>query len=276
MDMKTLQDTPPWDWPRDAGKRIQQVLIDHRANESDRLIAAELAGDLIVMDDKMAAKLMAIIGSNDEPEQLRARSATSLGPILEQADIDEFEDLEDLRITQDTFLNIQKLFQELYLDGSVPKEVRRRILEASVRAPKDWHDEAIRSAYSSGDRDWRLTAVFSMRWIKGFDEEILEAIKSSDAELHYEAVEAAGNWGLAAAWPHIAALVQDASTPRPLLLAAIGAVATIRPTEARTILAGLARSEVGEIAEAAIEAIAMTEVTLDEEDDEEIRSEWIN
>ena len=43
MDLKTLQDTPPWDWPRDAGKKFQEILVDHQANDTDRLIAAELA-----------------------------------------------------------------------------------------------------------------------------------------------------------------------------------------------------------------------------------------
>jgi len=78
-----------------------------------------------------------------------------------------------------------------------------------------------------------------MRWVRGFDDQILEASKSADPEIHYEAVEAAGNWGLAAAWSRIVALVHDAAGPKPLLLAAIGAVARIRPTEARRILVDL-------------------------------------
>src|SRR6202795_260569 len=180
MDLKTLQDTPPWDWPRDAGERFQEVLIDRRANESDRLAAAELAGDLVVMNDELAESLLAIVRSPDEPEQLRARAAISLGPILEQAEMDGFDDPDDVHITQDTFRNIQDAFQKVYFDSSVPKEVRRRILEASVRAAESWHQNAIRAAYSSGDREWVLTAVFAMRWVRGFDEQILEALKSAD------------------------------------------------------------------------------------------------
>ncbi len=276
MDLKTLQDTPPWDWPRDAGKRFQEILIDHRANESDRLVAAELAGDLTVINDELADSLMAIIRSPDEPERLRARAAIALGPVLEQAETDGFKDPDDAPITQRTFRNIQDSLQKLHFDNSIPKEVRRRILEASVRAPENWHHNAIRAAYSSGDKDWMLTAVFSMRWVRGFDDQILEALKSADPEIHYEAVEAAGNWGLAAAWSHIVALVHDAAAPKPLLLAAIGAVASIRPTEARRILVDLADSNDEEIAEAAGEAIGMAETASDEEHDEEVGSEWIN
>jgi hypothetical protein len=279
MDLKTLQDTPPWEWPSDAGKRFQEVLIDHRADVSDRLVAAGLAGDLIVINDELAETLTAIIRSPDEPKRLRARAAIALGPVLEQAETDGFEDPDDVPITQRTFRSIQDSLQKLHFDNSVPKEVRRRILEASVRAPESWHRDAIRAAYSSGDKGWILTAVFSMRWVRGFDDQILEALKSADTQIRYEAVEAAGNWGLAAAWSHIAAIIDDAGAPKLLLLAAIGAVASVRPAEARRILADLADSDDEEIAEAADDAIAMAEAASDEEDDEDgeqLGSEWIN
>ena len=60
-----------------------------------------------------------------------------------------------------------------------------------------------------------------------------------------------------------------------MLLAAIGAVASIRPAEALRILADLADSDDEEIAESANEAIGMAETPLDEED-EEVGGEWID
>jgi hypothetical protein len=269
-------DTPPWDWPIDAGKIFQKILNDSRAKESDRLVAAELAGDSTVINDDLADALMAIIGHADEPEKLRARAAISLGAVLEQADTDGFEDPDDVPISERTFRDIQDTLHRLYLDNSNPKEVRRRILEASVRAPKDWHQNAITAAYSSGDKDWMLTAVFSMRWVRGFDNQILEALRSADPEIQYQAVNAAGNWELDAAWPRIVALLNDAGTPRPLLLAAIGAASSIRPHEAREILIDLAASDDEEVAEAADEAIAISEPASDEEDDENGASELIH
>jgi hypothetical protein len=199
MNLKTMLDTPPWDWPRDAAKTIRNALIDRRANASNRLIAAELAGDFTVISDDLADALMAIVRNADEPEELRARAAISFGPALEHAYTNEFDDPDDIRITERTFRNIQNLLQALYLDHSVPKEVRRKILEASVRAPEDWHKNAISSAYASGDQDWMLTAVFSMRWIRGFDNQILDAMKSTNREILCEAVRAAGQWELEAA-----------------------------------------------------------------------------
>ena len=135
MDLKTLIETPPWDWPSDAGKMFQKILNDSRAKQSDRLLAAELAGDSTVINDDLADALMVIVRDAEEPEKLRARAAISLGAVLELADMDGFEDPDDITISEHTFHNIQDTFQRLYLDNSDPKEVRRGVLEASVRAP---------------------------------------------------------------------------------------------------------------------------------------------
>lgn len=75
-------------------------------------------------------------------------------------------------ISERTFRRIEKSLRELYMDAQIPWEVRRRILEASVRAPQDWHESAVRSAYASGDDASKLTAVFCMRFVRGFDEQI--------------------------------------------------------------------------------------------------------
>jgi HEAT repeat protein len=118
-----------------------------------------------------------------------------------------------------------------------------------------------------------------MRWVRGFDGEILEALKSGDSKIRCEAVSAAGNGELDAAWPHVVELVEDPFTPKKLLLAAIGAVASIRPAEAGEILIGLMASEDQEIVEAADEAILEARSfaeggSVDEEEEHE--SEWIN
>ena len=93
MDLKILLDTPPWEWPRNAGKILHRILIDRQAAESDRTDAAALAGDLIVVNDEIAESLLAIMGSPGEPERLRAAAAIALGPALEQADECDSEEI---------------------------------------------------------------------------------------------------------------------------------------------------------------------------------------
>src|ERR1700721_4375749 len=119
MDLKVYLDTPPWDWPRDAGKTFWRILADQRASESDRLVAAELAGDFTVINNDLAEVLLAVVCSA-EPEQLRAQAAISLGPVLEHADSDGFEDPDDVPITEQTFHDIQDRLGKVYRDPNTP------------------------------------------------------------------------------------------------------------------------------------------------------------
>lgn len=274
MDLKTLHDTPPWEWPKGAGKKFLAILRDPQAEAADRLLAADLAGDFTVINDALADALLSIVGSAAEPEELRARAAISLGPALEQADIDEFDDPEAVPISEKTFRGVKQSLRKLYLDSSGPKFLRRSILEAAVRAPEDWHTGAIRSAWSNDDREWKQTAVFCMGYVRGFDKQILEALESADPGIHYQAVRAAGTWEVDAAWPHVAALATSADTAKPLRLAAIEALATIRPRESMAILVDLADSEEEDIAETASEAMSMAEgMSGDKLDDDEFEED---
>jgi hypothetical protein len=275
IDLTALQDTPSWEWPEAAGRMFLGILRDENADESERVLAAELAGDFTVINDELAEELLAIACKGDAPEDLRERAAISLGPALESADMDEFEDPDLVPISEPTFSRIQTTFRKLYMDAGIPKEVRRRILEASVHAPQDWHPNAVRAAYVSRDEDWRLTAVFCMRFVQGFENQILESLESRNPDIHYEAVCAAGNWEIDAAWPHIAGLLAAEETDKVLLLAAIDAVASIHPQEAAEILVDLIDSDDEDIVEAVSEAMSMAEALAGEEWDEDDDDEFL-
>lgn len=267
MSLKTLKGVPPWEWPDGAGKLLLGVLRDQRSVESDLLLAVELAGDLTVIDDELVDALLSILRGGDKTEMVRGRAAISLGPVLEHADTEGFEESDDLPITQRTFHEIQESLRKLYSDANVPNEVRRRILEASVRAAEDWHPDAVRAAFASDDEGWRLTAIFCMRFVRGFEAQILTALDNANPDIHYEAVLAAGTWGVDAAWSHVVDLVSSDRISKPLLLAAIDAVAGIRPHEAAEVLDDLADSDDEEIAAAVEEAMAMAQGGLDEDDE---------
>lgn len=266
-DLDFLADIPPWEWPSDTDELLLSVLGDPGADETDRLIAAELAGDSVVVNDPLASELLSILRNDSEPEELRAMAAIAFGPVLEEADMADFGDPEDSPISEQMFHGIQKTLHELYTDAGVPKLVRRRILEVSVCAQEDWHPDAVRAAYSSGDQDWVVTAVFCMGCIRGFDAQILESLNSGNPDIRYEAVCAADNWELDAAWPHIAALVTEKGTEKSLLLAAIDAAAGIRPGEAFEILAPHVNSDDEDISEVASDAMSMAGTLLEMEDE---------
>jgi hypothetical protein len=265
MDMKTLLETPSWEWPEDADKTILGILRDRGANANDRILAAELAGDLTVMDDELAGALLSIAKHGDESEELRAQAILSLGPALEDT-YDAFDDTDELTISPGMFKKIQESLRKLYLDPTVPEEVRRMTLEASVRAPEEWHHDAVAEAYLNADEDWKLTALFCMGFIGGFEDQILEAINSRNPEIYYQAILAAGEWGLQDAWPQIVSILTGLDPDKSLLLAAIEASVCIRPQEAAEILSELTYSDDEDIVEAAHEAIAMSGVYMDDDD----------
>ena len=269
MDLKKLENLPPWEWPQNTDRMLLEILCDDQKDASDRMLAAALAGDYTVINDELADALLVIVLSDEESEDLRQRAVISLGPVLETAYIDEFEDPEGVPISETKFHGIQEALRKLYMDTDVSRDLHRRILEGSVRAPQDWHKEAIREAYASDDASWKLTAVFGMRYIRGFNDQILEALKSEDEHIHYEAVCAAGNWEVDAAWPHIAGLATTESTDKWVRLAAIEAVGSIRPQEATEILIELTQSDDEDIVDAAYEAMVMSGWLPDDDFDDD-------
>jgi uncharacterized protein (UPF0147 family) len=258
MDVTTLSSLAPWEWPAEAAAVLLSALRSDRRDDPARRLAVELASSTTVMNDALAEALLAILRDPGEAEPVRAAAAISLGPTLEEIGLnwDEFDDLEPPLVSEGVASAIRRCLQEVYEDAGGSKEVRRRALEASVRIEEDWHAAAVRAAYDSGDDDWRVTAVFSMGYVAGFDREIVDALETGDPRVHCEAVRAAGTWSLPAAWPHIRPLLAE-TVDKPLLLAAIEAAGSIRPAEARDLLVDLALSDDEEIAEAVADALAM-------------------
>ncbi len=268
--MERLAQIPSWDWPPDAGAQVLAVLRDAQALESERLLAAELAGCLIILDDPLAHELLRIFSEPAETDAIRARAAISFGAALEEAHLEGLEDRESPAVTEATLARAQLAFRDAYRDPATPVEVRRRALEASVRSPEAWHVAAVRAAYYDSDPAWKLTAVFCMRFVDGFDEEILDALSSLDPDLLHEAIHAARTHEVQDSWPLIQQMIRaaESGTPilptdpdaqRPLLLAAMEAAADIRPFEVSEILGGLIDSEDEEIAAQALDLVNMTE-----------------
>ena len=268
-ELITLSETPPWEWPRGAGELLLEILEDRAASLSDRLLAAELAGDFTIIEDEIAETLLSVVSDQREHAPLRVAAAISLGPGLEHADMMGFDDPEDILLSGMMVREIHGTLRRLYFDADVPDEVRRGILEAAVRFPEPWHPDAVRAAYHSGEEAWELTAVFCMRFLPGFEERIVEALESENQQIHFNAVQAAGAWGVDAAWWHVHELVTAPGTEKSLLIAAIYALASIRSEDAWEILDELSDSEDEEIADAVFDALGWVQESLDEYEDDE-------
>jgi hypothetical protein len=267
MDLSYLENLEPWEWPEEAADEIAHVLEDPQAGEPERYRAAELAGSLPAMTDDVAERLLILARDTGTSDRLRAQSAIALGPVLEaMSDSEGFEDLEPPPIRRDTYVRIRRGLEEIVEATHEPALVRRRALEASVRAGADWHRRAITEAYGSQDPLWKLTAVFCMVYVPGYDAQILESLDTEDPEIHYEAVLAAGMQGVKAAWSHVHELVLSGETEKRLRIAAIEALAAIRPEAAEGALAELLTCGDTEIEDAATGALASVGALYDDGD----------
>jgi hypothetical protein len=275
VDISTLSDTPPWEWPETARETVLSALRDPTAAAADRLTAARLAGENVVMDDDVAEQLLSIVRDPADAADLRARAAISLGPVLEETDMEGFEEdgISDPPISREIFDEIRETLRRIHIDDRQPKEVRRRVLEASVRTPEDWHADAVRSAWSIDDHDWKMTAMFCMGYVPGFDNQIVDTLESPDAELEFEAVRAAGSREVDAAWPHIAHLIESRTKDKDLFVAAIEAAGQIRPESACDLVLELVDSRDEDIAEAARDVLMLADMEDDDLEDEDEEDE---
>jgi len=267
--LRQLQRTDSTEWPLEAGDVIVHALRNGSGDE--RQLAAELASEWVVMNDELAGELLAVVEHRNSSEELRATAAIALGAPLEECD--SYEDLEGVAgvdqpvISQRLFRTIQHGLRAVYEDATNPQLVRRRALEASVRAPLPWHAEAVAAAQRHAELPWRLTAVFCMGFLEGFDDDIVAALDSDEEALVFEAIRAAGIKGLAAAGPAVLAIATSEEAEISLRLGAIEALGTVDVDGAEEMLLELCESPDEELAEVAEWALALRGELEDEHPD---------
>ncbi len=260
MDLNTIINTPPWEWEDGTGEYLLTIIRDKQAEGAARRRAIELSGNLILINDEIAMTLINILLDTDEPANIRAMSAIGLGPVLEEMDMYDSDLLdlpyeEEVPISTMIYHEIMGTMKTVYDDATAPKQVRRRILEASILSRQEWHQNAIETAYASDDLDWVITAVFCMQSISGFDEQILEALEHENPIVHRNAVLGAGLWELKAAQKHVVRILENEKEDLDLLLTAIEAIVELAPAEAGIYLLDLADWKDEQIAEAANDAM---------------------
>lgn len=225
-----------------------------------------------VVDDAVARELFRFARDPERGEEERGEALIALGPALAECCDEEAADgsLEpqpagtegwwELPLSSAGYREVHDELRRIYHDGSLPKLVRRRALEAAVRAPRDWHREAAATAWGSGDPEWRVTAVFAMGHLPGFQDEIIEAFRKGEPPVREEAIRAAGRSATGEVLADdLMALAADRTAHRDLRLAAIEALSELQPEGASEVLEQLQDDRDREIRGAAREALEEVE-----------------
>ena len=258
--LEFLQEIPPWEWPKGSGEIFLEVLHDEQATESDQLIAAELAGEFSVINDELVDALIAILNRSDKSEELRGTAAIARGRPLRASSWKASRTkatvlLPNPRLTRSRSHCARSTWTPITCQGRCAAESSRppcahlrtgilmlseRRFPVMTRHGGSRPSSACATFLGSTSRFSRHSAARTRRILR-------------------EAVIAAGEQVVDAAWPRVTALLNPSQTERSLLLAAIDAVASINPDLAPEVLNDLGGSEDDEIATAVFDALALQE-----------------
>ncbi len=257
-------------------------LLAQITNEDEEVRAEAIEELTLRMDDEVARAFLDV-ASSDAEEGIRADTIVGLGPIIDEAGLD-FDDEDEQGfaldpelgppISREMFETVVREVRGLYEDEGQPKLVRRRAFEVLVRDPQPWLAAEIRKHYASDDPEWKVSGIFGMGYVAGFDKEIAAAVSSESGKLLFEAVRAAGSMDVAGAAQRIRELVTSQTVDSDLRLIAIDALPNV-DRDSFDLLKRLSRSddeEVAAAAEAALDELSIAE-SFDDEDDEDFDDE---
>lgn len=274
--------------PVEAFEEANQELVRALRSGNREVRAFALAEASPMVDDEIASELLRFARDPEKPEEERGDALIALGPALETCSYEEAddgslpaplpgeEDWWDLPLGSAAYREVGEALRRIYLDAAQPKLVRRRALEAAVRAPRDWQRDAAASAWGSDDPEWRLTAVFAMGYLPGFTAEIEKGLDSEELPIARQALLAVGRAGIEELADRLLATAEDPDADRELRLAAIEALGELGPEDAEDLLAELGQSDDRELAAAAEEALEELELMrgYDEDPDGDWDSDW--
>lgn len=236
----------PWR-ARDALKVILE-------GDSPALIARALEHTTPLIDcDEMAQRHARLVADEELDPAIRGRAALALGPSLEHCAFGMWdEEFHAPPLSRGTFADLKAQFRNLYFDASQPSLLRRRVLEASVRAPESWQTGAIRAAWMTDNTDWRKTAVVAMGWLDGWESELSDALQADDAGVVTEAIRSAERSNDVVGFGgHCLRHALDTKAPVSMRIVAIEALPSIRGPEVAEVLNTLAEEEDPRISESA-------------------------
>lgn len=207
-------------WAKISVQRRRALLDDLEAfTESDALLVFEPVGYLALKDPDPQVRLSATrllweesslelartllhMLETDEDEEVRAGVASALGNFIYLGEIEE--------IPEDLFKQVESQLMQTFRSPELPN-VRRRALEALGFSSRAEIPSLIEEAYSSGDDEWTVSALFAMgrstdpRW----EADVLAMLDHPNPSIRMEAARAAGELELERALPALLDLLED-------------------------------------------------------------------
>jgi HEAT repeat protein len=235
-------------------------LLRSLLDDGDAEVRAEAIACLWDDPDPRWIDLLMQKATQDAHAEVRAHAISALGRYVFEGEAAEFEGWasELFNLSPQDYARVVEFLFHIARDADEATGARRYAIEAlAFRSDDPAVGDLIEWAYSQHDRRLKVSSLFAMarhggpRWTPY----ILTELESTDSQIQYEAVRAAGELGLREATDRLIELAQSRSTKKPLRLLAIYALAETGDERAYPILEKLVRSRDRDIRDVAREAI---------------------
>lgn len=233
-DLETLKAA----WPKVTAERRVSLLADlDELQDTDTLLSFEALARFALNDSEAGARKYALdllwdaesldllptfmrILENDLNPEVRTAAASALGHFIYQGELEE--------IPQDSLHRVEELLLKV-TTGNDTTEVRRHALEALGYSSRDEIPALIKSAYESGSREWKISALFAMGrsadavWAP----QVMKMVNHPDPEIQLEAVRAAGELELDNAREPLLEMISNGIEDQDVRMAAAWALSQI-------------------------------------------------
>lgn len=157
---------------------------------------------------------------NDLSPEVRAAAATALGIFIYKGELEE--------IPQNALHDVEEILLKV-ATGSDVIDVRRHALESLGYSSRDELPALIKSAYESGNREWKISALFAMG--RSADQAwapvVMKNINHPDPDIQVEAVRAAGELELESAREPLLELITETLEDQEVRMATAWALSQI-------------------------------------------------
>ncbi len=236
------------------------TLLRSLLDDSDAEVRAEAIACLWNDPNPKWIDLLISKATNDVHADVRAHAISALGRYIFEGEAATYEgwDHYETRVTREDYERVAEFLLRTAQDTDEALETRRYAIEAlAFRADDPAVMDLIEWAYNHRDRRLKASAIFAMarnadgRWT----EYILAEMSSTDPEIQYEAVHAAGQLALPEATETLIRLAQNKEVRKSLRLLSIHALGETGDERAYPVLDQLSRSRDRDVREVAREAI---------------------
>ena len=225
-------------------------------NDDEPLVRTGAIRLLFEYDHKDMIDPMLDVLENDADEEVQATAATMLGNYVYKGELEELNAADKKRVEEALLRAI---------DDSNAVVLQRRALEAVSYSSREEVNPLILAAYEKIEKEWKITALFSMGRSanRQWEKIILHNLDSDEPDIQFEAIGAAGEMYLESALPKLIEIAENGDElEQPIRMAIARALENIGGVESISILTRMLEwtddDEEVELIEQAIEYASFT------------------